>query len=65
MEDFGRIRTDDGREIYFHRNSVINGGFDRLEIGDQVRFNEGQGDVGPQATTVKVAGKHHILPDRP
>jgi hypothetical protein len=30
-----------------------------------VRFNEGQGDVGPQATTVRVAGKHHILPDRP
>jgi len=65
MEDFGRIRTDDGREIYFHRNSVINQDFDRLEIGDEVRFEETRGDLGPQASTVKVVGKHHILPDRP
>ena len=65
MEDFGRLRTDDGREIYFHRNSVVNQDFDRLEIGDEVRFDETSGDLGPQASTVKVVGKHHILPDRP
>ncbi len=64
-EGFGRIETDDGRDIYFHRNSVINQGFDQLTIGEQVRFEEENGDKGPQATTVKVVGKHHIPQERP
>jgi cold shock CspA family protein len=64
-QDFGRIQTDDGRDIYFHRNSLINQDFAQLDIGDEVRFDEEDGDLGPQATTVRVVGKHHILPDRP
>jgi cold shock CspA family protein len=48
----GFIETDDGREIYFHRNSVVEGDFDALEIGDRVRFHEGLGADGPQASTV-------------
>ncbi|MBD3619406.1 MAG: HPF/RaiA family ribosome-associated protein [Chromatiales bacterium] len=61
MEDYGRILTSDGRDIYFHRNSVLNADFERLEIGDEVRFDEEQGEQGPKATTVRVIGKHHIL----
>jgi len=57
---FGMIEGSDGREIYFHRNSVLNADFDKLEIGTEVRFAEEQGDKGPQASTVKVVGKHHI-----
>jgi ribosomal subunit interface protein len=53
-EDFGRIETDDGRSIYFHRNSVVGGDFERLTTGTEVRFVEESGDRGPQATTVKV-----------
>lgn len=53
-EDFGRIRTPDGRLIYFHRNSVIDGDFDRLSSGTEVRFTEELGDHGPQASTVHV-----------
>jgi ribosomal subunit interface protein len=49
---FGFLETDDGREIYFHRHSVVNGGFERLEIGTTVRFVEEQGEKGPQASTV-------------
>lgn len=52
MQDFGRILTHEGREIYFHRNSLIDGDFDKLEIGDAVRFNEEMGDEGPQASSV-------------
>jgi ribosomal subunit interface protein len=52
MEDFGRILTSDEREIYFHRNSLVNGDFDRLQIGDSVRFAEEMGDDGPQASSV-------------
>jgi cold shock CspA family protein len=58
--DFGFLATSDGREIYFHRNSVLNDAFDRLEVGTRVFFFEEQGDEGPQASTVKIAGKHRL-----
>ena len=60
-EDHGFIETPDGREIYFHRNSVINADFDKLEIGTPVRFAEEPGDKGPQASTVHVEGKRHVV----
>ena len=50
---YGFIVTPEGREIYFHRNSVLDPGFDRLEPGVEVRFEEEMGENGPQATTVK------------
>jgi len=59
--DYGRIQTPDGREIYFHRNSLVNGDFDTLNEGDEVRFNEVAGDDGPQASSVIPVGKHHIV----
>jgi len=51
-EGFGFLETVDGREIYFHRNSVLNSGFDRLEVGAEAHFVEEQGENGPQASTV-------------
>jgi cold shock CspA family protein/ribosome-associated translation inhibitor RaiA len=53
-EDFGRIQTDDGRVIYFHRHSVLGRPFDKLTTGTRVRFSEEPGDKGPQASTVHV-----------
>jgi len=60
-EDYGLIQTDDGREIYFHRNSVLEEDFDKLEIGTSVHFSEEMGDNGPQASTIHVEGKHHTV----
>ncbi|USF89091.1 HPF/RaiA family ribosome-associated protein [Candidatus Endoriftia persephone] len=60
-EGYGMIQADDGREIYFHRNSIVNGDYDVLEIGNEVRFTEEAGDEGPQASRVHVIGKHHIV----
>ena len=60
-QDSGRIATSDGREIYFHRNSVLNANFDHLQTGLEVRFHEEAGDKGPQASSVHVIGKHHIV----
>jgi cold shock CspA family protein/ribosome-associated translation inhibitor RaiA len=51
-QGYGFIAASDGREIYFHRNAVVNGGFARLKEGSAVRFAEGEGEKGPQATTV-------------
>ena len=41
-----------GRQVYFHRNSVLAGGIDQLAIGDTVRFTEEPGRDGPQATSL-------------
>ncbi|HEY5622273.1 MAG TPA: HPF/RaiA family ribosome-associated protein [Gammaproteobacteria bacterium] len=60
-DDYGRIETPDGREVYFHRNSVLNADFEKLEVGAEVRFDEEQGDEGPQATSLHVVGKHHLV----
>jgi len=60
-DDYGRISDSDGREIYFHRNSVVNADFDDLETGSEVRFVEESGDLGPQASSVYLIGKHHIV----
>jgi cold shock CspA family protein/ribosome-associated translation inhibitor RaiA len=56
-EGYGFIKTPEGRDIYFHQNSVLHHDFDRLEIGTLVRFEEEQGEDGPQASTVQVVDK--------
>jgi cold shock CspA family protein/ribosome-associated translation inhibitor RaiA len=58
--DHGFIAAADGREIYFHRNSVVDGKLEDLAIGQEVRFSEAAGDKGPQATSVRPVGKHHL-----
>lgn len=54
---YGFLSTSDGREIYFHENSVLNDNFKHLQIGTEVHFSEEQGEKGPQASTVRVIGK--------
>lgn len=59
-EGCGFIATPDGREVYFHRHSVLGKGFEALKTGMEVRFSEEQGNEGPQASSVFLIGKHHI-----
>ena len=62
-EGYGFIETSDGREIYFHKNSVLRQRFDHLEVGHEVRVvtAEGESAEGPQASTVDPLGKHHLV----
>jgi ribosomal subunit interface protein len=60
-EDYGIIEDADRKEIYFHRNSVVDIDFEQLEVGSEVRFHEEQGVKGPQASTVKPIGKHRVI----
>jgi cold shock CspA family protein len=60
-EEFGFIETPDGRELYFHRNSVLNDAFARLKPGTAVTYAEEEGEKGPQASTVRLLGKHLVL----
>lgn len=57
-EGYGILTTPDAREIYFHKDSVLNRAFGRLKVGSTVSFAEEQGDKGPQASTVRIVGKH-------
>jgi cold shock CspA family protein/ribosome-associated translation inhibitor RaiA len=53
-EGYGFIQTSDGRDVYFHSNSVINHNFADLQVGAEVVFAEEQGEQGPQASTVRL-----------
>jgi len=55
-EGYGFLTSDDGREVYFHRHSVLKDGFDRLRLGARVRFVEEPGEEGPQASSVALTG---------
>jgi cold shock CspA family protein len=57
---YGFLTSDDGRKIYFHKNSVLGRAFPRLKVGTTVRFAEEQGEKGPQASTVHVVPKRRI-----
>lgn len=56
--DFGFLKSADGGEVYFHRNSVVEGKFPELSVGSRVVYVEEAGAKGPQASTVKPLGKH-------
>lgn len=56
-DNYGFLSTADGRELYFHRNSVLPPGFDELAVGTAVRFAEELGDEGPQASTVTIVDR--------
>lgn len=49
---YGFLMSRDGREIYFHENALVDLDYEELEVGDEVRYAEREGDEGPQASTV-------------
>lgn len=53
-----------GRQVYFHHNSVLD--HTALAVGDEVRFTEEPGEKGPQATSIARVGEHghHTLSHR-
>lgn len=59
-EGYGFLATLDGRNIYFHKDSVLNKAFGRLKVGSTVSFAEEQGDKGPQASTVRIVAKQGV-----
>ena len=57
-EGYGFLRAlDDGRQVYFHRNSVLHDDFETIAAGTEVRFTPQEGDDGPQASSVQIVGK--------
>ena len=57
-EGYGFLRAlDDGRQVYFHRNSVLHDDFENLSAGTEVRFTPQEGNDGPQASSVQIVAK--------
>lgn len=52
---WGTIRADDGREVYFEKDSLTAGDWDALARGSRLRFREREGERGPFATGVSPA----------
>ena len=54
---FGFIKTEDGTDLFFHRNELDGVEFSSLREGQEVEFEKGQGrDNRPAAVKVKLAG---------
>lgn len=51
---FGFIDTGTGKDLFFHSSDLEGVGYDELQEGQQVSFNEGQGPKGPRAENVKL-----------
>jgi CspA family cold shock protein len=51
---FGFINSSEGGEIFFHRNSLVDGDFEALNEDQKVEFEIENTDKGPSATNVRV-----------
>ena len=63
---FGFIKTEDGKELFFHRNEIVEVEFSRLRIGQEVTFEMGQDKKGRwQAVKVKLVETKAPEPPQP
>jgi len=52
---FGFIKTEEGKDLFFHRNEIEGVEFSNLRAGQEVEFEMGQDKKGrPQAVKVKL-----------
>ena len=60
LEDHGFILTNEGTQLYFHRNSLLDGDFAKLKRGDVVHYVPAEGDTGPLARKVWLGPADHL-----
>ncbi len=53
---FGFIRTEDGKEVFFHRSECQELDFDSLEQGQEVAFDLEMVPKGPRARNLRSPG---------
>lgn len=56
-QEYGFMRSLEGQQIYFHRNSVLHNHWNNLTAGTIVRYTPQLGEKGLQASTVEVVNK--------
>jgi ribosome-associated translation inhibitor RaiA len=55
LEEYVRIQRGD---VNFHAGQPQAVSYDRLQVGTEVAFEEEEGERGPQASTVRIVGRH-------
>ncbi len=53
---FGFIKTEEEKDLFFHRNDLQGIAFESLQEGQEVEFEVKSTDKGPNATNVRLAG---------
>lgn len=56
-EGYGFLRTAQGEQAYFHKNSVVHTRWEDLKVGTAVRYVPEVGEKGLQASTVEPTGE--------
>lgn len=51
---FGFIKGEDGREFFFHASALKNVTFGELRLGQEVTFEDAEGEKGPRAEDIFV-----------
>jgi len=52
---FGFISDTDGREVFFHQNSLVEVKFEALNEEQAVNYDIEKSDKGPRAVNVRIA----------
>ena len=50
---FGFIEDGSDKDMFFHSSNVEGGGYEQLQEGQRVSYNEGRGPKGPRAENVR------------
>ena len=54
---FGFIADTDGKEVFFHKNSLVGASFDSLAGDENVEFDVEKSEKGPGAVNVKIVAQ--------
>ncbi|MCB1195444.1 cold shock domain-containing protein [bacterium] len=52
---FGFIETQEGRDVFFHKNALVDMNFETLNLGEEVQFEIEKTHKGPRAINVTLA----------
>ena len=50
---YGFIRTEDGKDVFFHYSELVMDNFKTAQPGEEVEFEVEETDRGPRATKIK------------
>ncbi|HAV19438.1 MAG TPA: cold-shock protein [Firmicutes bacterium] len=50
---YGFIRTEDGKDVFFHYSELVMDNFKTAQPGEEVEFQVEETDRGPRATKIK------------
>lgn len=51
-EGYGYVLADDGHEVFFNRESLVSGDWEKLKVDGKIRFREMNGEMGLYAANI-------------